>query len=184
MSKETILLSSRQCYEAYDDNSNEYDIGSYSELYNKGFREIYFSDTLWYDEKDYFHDYIRSEIASFEKRYRTTVTAIALVGVVGVWNGPFIGGKITSSESNPLDSMGDVDDVEVVKEDDGSIAILGHHHDGTHHMYLYFLTDSFMEKHSFTRRYYAVETLKLIRDKRKCLKLTKNGQSFYKTKED
>ena len=42
--------------------------------------------------------------------------------------------------------MGNVDNIEVNIEDNKTITILGHHHDGTHQMNIYFLTENKLNK--------------------------------------
>ena len=94
------------------------------------------------DDRDFFFEFLNELITNYEKRYRTEVIGLRLGGTVGRWNGNPIGGKIIAVDSNPIEQMGSVETVEVVVEDDGVITILGHHHDGTHRMNIYLLTEN------------------------------------------
>jgi len=110
---------------------------------------IEFDECSWFDEKSYFFDgMIYDAIKRYEHRYKTTVTNIALIGTVGLWHGNPSGGVIFDSSSNPLDMMGDVDEIEVIVYDDGRITLQGIHHDGRHVMEMYFLTESKLNKYA------------------------------------
>lgn len=94
-------------------------------------------------EMDYFTEFINSLKTAHEKRYGTQIVSIVMAGIVGTWRGQFIGGKVQSMDY-PL-SM-EVDSLEVVVEDDRSLLIKGIHHDGTHLMNLYLLTENQLKK--------------------------------------
>lgn len=83
---------------------------------------------------------------SNEKRYRTTVETIGLVGRVGLWNGSPVGGRLLRADRNPIEFMGDVDRVEATIEEDGTLAIRGYHHDGCHYMNIYLPTENKLKK--------------------------------------
>lgn len=93
---------------------------------------------LTHDHED-FMEMLGIQIERYEKRFRTTVESIALSGTLGFWDGRTVAGKLLSPKDNPLTRMGEVE-VKVELLDNGTIQILGHHHDGTHRMKLYLLT--------------------------------------------
>lgn len=150
----SIVLSTDWCYEApvdpeQDPNGEDFIVGSYSDLYDhpglENPSDISFSQSAWEDEKAYFGSFLADAISAYEKRYRTTVEMIALAGSVGLWNGSPIGGKFLNTDDNPLEHMGDVDDIDVYIADDHEVTLRGHHHDGTHRMCIYFLPTALYE---------------------------------------
>lgn len=145
--KRRIIISTDDCYEGRDINEDCLMISTYSDLYDNPEIDndsIEWSSDAWRDELDYFNDILKFEKEKFEKRYRTEVLELVLCGKMGLWNGSPVGGKLVNFK-NPI-SMGNVDSIDVTIEDDRTIIISGHHHDGTHHMCLYFLTASAMKR--------------------------------------
>ena len=183
MSLKTII-STRECYEGRDINEDSYQVGSYSELYDNPEIDtdtIEWSSDIWESETDYFNNVLEFEKNKYEKRYKTEVLELVLCGKVGLWNGSCVGGKLVSF-NNPI-SMGDVDDIEVTIEEDRTIVASGHHHDGSHHMFLYFLTESAMKKAGIfnTYEYYGADNFtaddyEAIFDKLNPVKLSKNNE--------
>ena len=143
------IINSENYYEGYDEKEECYIGGSYEELYNNENVDnstIGWVEYLWEEEKIYFNECIYSLKEQYEERYKTTVEKIVLCGKLGLWNGSPVGGKNISETSFILDNMGNVDNIEVNIEDDGTITILGYHHDGTHQMNIYFLTENKLNK--------------------------------------
>lgn len=145
------VMGTEFCYEATDylEDGEPTINGSYSDLSEiEGVEdtEIQFSESCWDSEKEYFEDFLNEVVRNYEKRYRTTITHFALAGTVGIWNGRPIGGRFIRVNENPLEKMGNVDDVEVYIEDDGEITILGHHHDGSHRMGIYLINEKLYDK--------------------------------------
>lgn len=143
------IFSTENCYEGFSKTEDSWVIGNYNELSSSDDIEqnsIQWSDVAYEDEKDYFMEMLRSLIEGYEKRYRTTVDYIALVGRVGLWNGSPIGGRILQVDDNPIEYMGEVDNIEVTVDEDGLITINGYHHDGCHQMNLYILTKNKLKK--------------------------------------
>src|SRR5699024_10513198 len=97
------------------------------ELYNDpniDLKTIEFDTCSWVDEKSYFFNgFLNDVIGQYESRYKTTITNIALIGSVGVWTGNHTGGIIFDVNTNPIDMMGEVDDIEIVAYEDGSIEL-------------------------------------------------------------
>ena len=144
-----VIMSTEYCYEGYHSEEDSYVIGSYSDLYSDDhidYDTIEFSQMDWEAEKNHFFNYLQKEMERYEKRYKTSVTHFALVGTVGRWNGSPIGGKLIDYNENPIDHMGRVDEIEVVLNEDKTFTILGHHHDGTHRMDIYFMTENKLNK--------------------------------------
>lgn len=143
------IMSTEWCYRGYSHKEECYVNGDYSGLYDA---EDVQDDTIewsldsWEDEKEYFLDYLRKEMAAYERRYRTTVTHIGMIGSVGVWTGNHVGGKLIRHDENPLDHMGRVDIVRVHLDSDNTLRIDGVHHDGTHCMTIHFLTENKLSK--------------------------------------
>lgn len=101
----------------------------------------------WEAEKEYFKEFLDNAIKAYERRYNTMVRHICLAGTVGRWNGNFTGGRHLDYNDNPIEYMGNVDDITVhVNVDTKVIEILGHHHDATHCMNIYIISDSLYEK--------------------------------------
>lgn len=147
--KMKTIFDTTNCYEGQSISEECWVIDSYHNLSsNKDIQEdtIAWSDTAYQDEKDYFMEFLQSLIKSYEKRYRTTVERIALVGRVGLWNGSPVGGRIIDIDDNPIEYMGNVDNVDVTVDEEGVITIHGHHHDGTHSMNIYLLTENKLQK--------------------------------------
>lgn len=143
------IINSKNYYQGYDEKENCYICGTYGDLYdndNIDNNSIEWDYSSWEEEKQYFNDCIYSLKEQYEKRYHTIVEEVVLCGKVGLWNGSPVGGKNVSETSFILDNIGDVDDIEVVIEDNGTITILGYHHDGTHKMNIYFLTENKLNK--------------------------------------
>lgn len=147
MSKE--LFNTEECFEGFNEKEDCYYTGSYSDLIkNDNIVEdtIEWSDMAYSDMKDHFMDYINSEIDSYEKRYKCNVTHIALIGTLGLWRGITIGGKIIRYNDNPLEHMGSMDKIGVKVDDNGNIYLLGSHHDDSHCMELFLMSENKMKK--------------------------------------
>lgn len=143
-----VLVSTNHCFSAVS-KEEAIVVGDYSFLSNKGFKteEINFDEFEWEAQREEFQMFLDEKIKKYEKQYKTLVSAIALVGQVGRWNGNFIGGRFIPLNDDPLDYMGDdIEDIEVKIADDGEILIYGHHHDGTHIMSIYLLTERMLER--------------------------------------
>ena len=143
------IINSENYCEGYDEKEKCYIEGSYEELYNNENVDnstIGWDYSTWEEEKQYFNDCIYSLKKQYEKRYNTTVEEVVLCGKLGLWHSSPVGGKNILSNNLILDNIGDVDDIEVNIEDDGTITILGYHHDGTHQMNIYFLTENKLNK--------------------------------------
>lgn len=185
MSLKTII-STRECYEGKNMNEGLYEIGTFSELYDNieiDTDTIEFSSDAWESEINFFNNVLTFEKEKFEKRYNTEVLELVLCGKVGLWNGSCVGGKLVSFD-NPI-SMRDVEDVDVTIEEDRTIVISGHHHDGSHHMLLYFLTEGTMKKAGIfnTYEYYGADNFtandyEAIFDKLNPVKLSKNNEYY------
>lgn len=145
-----VLFDSENCYEAKVIEGDYYVIDDYSSLTeNEEIDQstIEWSQLIYDEERNYFHQYLQEVIQAYEKRYKTFVYAIAIAGRVGLWNGSPIGGRFINSDQNPLNYMGDVDAIDVkVDEEDGEIYLYGHHHDGTHIMQIYLMTENKLRK--------------------------------------
>lgn len=143
------IINSENYYQGYDKKEKCYIDGSYEDLYennNVDNNSIEWGYSIWEEEKQYFNDCIYSLKKQYEKRYNTTVKEVVLCGKLGLWHSSPIGGKNVSETSFILDNMGNVDNIEVNIEDNKTITILGHHHDGTHQMNIYFLTENKLNK--------------------------------------
>lgn len=138
----TIIISTENCQEAYNTKEECWYVGNeFTEEDGFDMDTVTASQSAWDDEKDYFMGLLNEVISAHEKRYGTDIVKIALAGRMGLWDGNPIGGRLIRYDENPLEKMGNVDTVEVSKEDDGTITILGRHHDGTHRMHLYLLSE-------------------------------------------
>jgi hypothetical protein len=179
------IFNTKNCYEGVLASNNEYMAGNISELYQSEKIKpdtISWSHTIYECEKDYFMECLQSLIQAYEKRYRTTVDSIGLVGRVGHWNGSPVGGRIIDVNQNPIEFMGSVDDVEVTVDKDGVIRIHGYHHDGSHCMNLYLLTENKLRK--VTPDYlqygdYNYRDMEVIYEQLKPLKMGKIGVEYY-----
>lgn len=143
------IINSENYFMGFDNLEKCFVCGSYNELYeneNIDNFTIEWDGDSWDSEKKYFNDCIEDLKTQYEKRYHTTVEKVVLCGKLGLWNGSPVGGKNVSKTSFILDNIGDVDDIEVNIEDNGTITIVGSHHDGTHRMNIYFLTENKLNK--------------------------------------
>lgn len=132
----------------------------------------------WEAEKSYFMDYLQKEIESYERRYNTSVRYICLAGRVGRWNGTFVGGRQLNYDNNPLECMGNVDDITVSIDDNRFIDIRGHHHDGTHVMNIYLISDGLYEKWDAKGYMDTPEFYEWLVDNRKPLRLKKKNDYY------
>lgn len=142
--KKHIIMGTDQCYEGFNNEEECTQIDSRENLYNEinvDDSSIEFSSDSWKDEKDYFFSMLDEEVTNYEKRYKTTIKGIALIGTVGVWTGKHKGGKVYDIDNMKSILEMDVDDIDVSLED-RAIVIGGHHHDGSHYMKIHFITDN------------------------------------------
>lgn len=134
-------------------------------------------DRLPYVETDIFFELERENVIylleslmeRYEKRYGCSGTFYQC-GSVGVWNGTFVGGKKINNYEDVFSV--DCDDIRVYAESDGTLTFSYHHHDGSHYMNLYILSDSVEEKRF---GYYAdeLEVVQWLVENRKPLKVKK-----------
>jgi len=115
-------------------------------LSSEDYQDTQFHEDAWVASKQYFGEFVQSLVSAHEKRYNSSTSYIALAGTVSLWKGGLTGGRVLNFDQNPLDCMGEVDEIDVIVEDDGTLTIRGYHHDGVHHMHLYIITDSAIEK--------------------------------------
>ncbi|AJD93266.1 hypothetical protein JMA_39480 (plasmid) [Jeotgalibacillus malaysiensis] len=137
-----ILVSSANCEEAFSPSEGHWVMGGNLAMEPDVDPEtIRFSEEAWNDEKMYFMEKIQEAIQAHEKRYKTNIVKISLTGKLGLWNGNPVAGNLFNPNENPLEKMGNVDEISVERAEDGTITILGHHHDGTHRMHVYLLSE-------------------------------------------
>lgn len=141
------IISTLDCYEAFHIEEQSWIIGdSFTKEAGFDMTTVQWSQSAWEDEKNYFSELLNGAISAHEKRYGTDIVHIALAGKVGLWNRTPIGGRLLKADANPIDYIGQVDAISVVQEDDGVITINGHHHDGTHRMRVYLLSENMLNK--------------------------------------
>ena len=180
------LLNSEDCFEAHNPKEDCWVIGDYYSLSEKNSDvdsdTIQFAQYYWEDEVEHFYSFVYSEKEKYEKRYKTEIIGLALSGRVGLWDGSPVGGKIV--DFNNIFQM-DVDDIDVTVEEGDIICINGHHHDGCHHMNLYFLTESNMKKSKIWKTYnyggfgeFEGDEIEQIYDNLTPLKLPKNCKYY------
>lgn len=179
------IFTTEGCFRAYSEKDDCFMTGDASGLLEM---ESIDSSTLewcqdtYENEMSYFMSFMNAMIEAYEKRYRTTVVNIALAGRIGLWNENPIGGKIINATGNPLEHMGRVDTVEVEVDEEGLITINGHHHDGTHRMNIFLLTENKLKKVSPNFLEYGefdVEDIESIYEKSAPLKMNNTGVGFY-----
>lgn len=179
------IFDTKNCYEGLSKSEGEWVIGDSYDLSNNPDVEtetIAWSAMTYEDEKNYFMEFLQNLIQNYEKQYRTTVECIGLVGRVGLWNGSPVGGRILNVDSNPIECMGQVDDVDVTVDEEGIITINGHHHDGSHRMNLYLLTKNKLRKVAPNYLHYgdySYHEMENIYDNLKPLKAGKVGIQYY-----
>lgn len=142
-----IVVSSTNCEEAFSPLEGYWVVGGNLAMEPDVDQEtIRWSAEAWNDEKTYFMGKIQEAIEAHENRYGTDIVKISLAGKLGLWDGNPVGGNLFNYNENPLEKMGDVDEVSVERAEDGTITILGHHHDGTHRMHVYLLSEQMLDK--------------------------------------
>lgn len=95
---------------------------------------------------DDFNGLINSEIKKYEKRYKSKVILVLVAGRLGLWNGNPFGGKLVHP-SRVLSTFSSCDTIEIVKNTvNGELTLLGYHHDGTHNMKMYLISESRAER--------------------------------------
>ena len=179
------LLNSLECYEGYDVEDECWIGGTYEYLEendNIDNDTIDYSQSYWEDVASYFYYFVKAEKDKYEKKYNTEVIALSLCGEIGLWHSSPIGGMVVDFD-NIFDM--DIDEVEVFVTKDDIIEIHGHHHDGTHKLNLFFLTESNMRKAGVWKRYdllgfrdFRGEEFKKIYSSLAPLKLTSDNE-FY-----
>ena len=150
------IINMDDCYmglekEKNKDGSFNAQLGSYSELSDNpkiDINSIEFDGGTWIEETEYFKEYLNSEIEKYEKKYKTEVVEIALCGSLSFWNGTCIGGKIVTTE-NILNSS--CEKVRVFIDDNKDLNIELVHHDGTHIMGIYFLTENKLKNNPYSK---------------------------------
>lgn len=141
------FISTDNCQEAFNIKEQSWILGDgFTEEAGFDMTTVQWSESAWEDEKNYFSELLTGAISAHEKRYGTDIVHIALAGRVGLWNRTPIGGLLLKADANPIDYMGQVDAISVVQEDNGVITINGHHHDGTHRMHVYLLSENMLNK--------------------------------------
>lgn len=141
------IISTENCQEAYNTVEQCWNVGNgFTEEDGFDMETVQWSQSAWDDEKMYFMEMMDNAILSHEKRYGTDIVRIALAGTVGLWNRSPIGGRLLPLDANPLEHMGSVDDISVVQDENGVVTIKGHHHDGTHRMQVYLLSENMLDK--------------------------------------
>ena len=178
------IISTRDCYEAFNKKEDAWVIGNgFTEEEGFDLDTVAWSEQGWDDEKSYFMEFLNEQIKAYEKRYNTTVEKIALAGHVGLWNGSPVGGTAFDVENNPLERMGNVDDVEVSVLEDNTIELSGHHHDGSHRMNIYFLTGNKLNQldREWNSSYFDFDYshFEFIYENFKPLTLTKAGRCYF-----
>lgn len=178
------IVSTEKCYEGYNEAKDEWVGGDYLSLVYDQCKDIEFSQTQWETEMEYFEEFLKENVKSFEKRFKTEVLEIALCGKVGLWNHSPIGGKIVE-DFNVFNFGDSVDSIDVSIEDDYTITVQGYHHDGTHNMGIYFITKSVLKDTGYKGAYEREGTSALDADffeklyqKRKAIKLPKKNGFF------
>lgn len=179
------LLKSSDCYEGYNESNDSWITGTYQYLLAHDEIDedtIEFSQLYWEDISSHFYYFLESEKNKYEKRYNTEIIALVLCGEIGLWHSSPIGGMIVDFDS--IFNI-DVDDIEVFINKDDTLEIHAYHHDGTHKLNLFFLTESSMKKAGVWKRYNSLgfkdfrgEEFKKIYDSLTPLKLTKDNK-FY-----
>lgn len=135
--------------------------------------------TEWEHVKQMFSEFLQAEIAHYERVHRTQVFHICLAGTVGRWNGKFVGGKHLNFDANPLDCMGNVDDITVQVDEQRVIDILGHHHDSTHSMNIYLISDSLYNRWDNKGYFDTPEFYEWLVENRRPVRLRK-ANNYYK----
>lgn len=144
-----VIITTDYCYEGYDTVEECYVIDTYSNLSdNENIQEssIEWSSETWDDEKDYFKSFIEDEIKKKEKSSGSNVVALGQIGRVGLWNGSPTGGRVYDTDQIKKLLEMDVDTIEVTVDENNIITIEGHHHDGTHRMNIYLITEKELKK--------------------------------------
>ena len=154
MQKEITLFNSNNHYEGYNTKEDCYYIDDEFSLLNNpdiDDNSITFNGESCDESLDYFNSFLIFLKKSYEKRYKTIVEELALVGRVGRWNGKSIGGAIRSFD-NPI-PRGDWDSCEIMIDEEGCLFVRGYHHDNSDWMLFYFLTESNMKKAGIFNKY-------------------------------
>lgn len=106
--------------------------------------ERFMDDTGDWEIVDVAIDEVVQSLEKFRERFEmrhNTIVCIVLAGLVGTWRGTFRGGKVVSSFREIFQVFSGCHFVKMFVEDK-EICIEGAHHDGTHRMKLYFITEN------------------------------------------
>jgi hypothetical protein len=123
-------------------------------------REYFFNDEFaWEVDKE---DWDLNILPMIKEQ--TVNDIVILSGSIGLWHGNYSGGKVVDV-NDLLDSMGDVDVVELhCDKNTDQLYLEGHHHDGTHSMYLYTIPKEQDKQLEFLNALGVIEWLNSIYD--------------------
>lgn len=153
MTKEIELLSSEDYYSGYNRKEEYYEVDSRDALYDNpdiDDNTIDWSQDSFNEALDYFTSFLNSLKKAYEKRYKTTVLDLALIGRAGRWSGPTLCGTVVDFD-NPVPTAWD--DLSIMIDEQGYLFIRGYHHDGRDWMMFYFLTESNMRRAGVFNKY-------------------------------
>lgn len=140
------IIDSDKCYIGRTKDS--YELGCYGDLYDSeevDNSSIEFDTDNWNCEQRFFLKVLKDSITKFEKRYKTIVQGIALVGKIGTWKGKFTGGKIIDIDNidNFFSELGQYDELTINADTETDTMLLNiYHHDGTHILFIHLLTEN------------------------------------------
>lgn len=110
--------------------------------------------------RDELNWYIEKEISKYEKRYKTKIVGLLIAGKVGLWSGDKFGGKFVSPKQGVSSSMGSCDVIELYKnKETNEYLLVGKHHDGTHQMKIYLVSESKAKRHDLNIRYSTMDAV-------------------------
>lgn len=175
------IMSTEHCLTAYNMEEKCWEVGNdFTEEEGFDLSTVKWCADAWKDEKEYFSSFLNAQIKDFEKRHHTKVESLSITGRAERWDGRVTTGRLIQVNQNPLEYLGDVNDVEVKVLEDDTIQLWGRHNDGTHQMNLYFLTArKLRELDSEKPEVYSESRYQYIHENFEPLKLTKSGRAYF-----
>lgn len=179
----TEILRMSECYEGKDPAEGCWVFGDEGTLISDGLTDVEWSQDHWDEVSGEFFLNLQEDIERYEKRYRTTVEKIAMVGRLGLWHGRPIGGTMLSKKVNPLNKLSDMNEIVVRINNDHQFEISGSHHDGTHEFQLYFITPGIAKRNNIDMHNPIAHDMELIFNRLKPFKLSTHSLEYYGIKQ-
>lgn len=144
--KKNFELIGDNNYMGYNPELDDFEYGTYEELIEHQCTNISFDLEEYESDIDNFMDYLQKMVKRYEKREKTDVLEVVFCGNFNTWNKHCYAGRVVDiNDSNTLFSP-DCSTTAYVEKDTNEIIVKFAHHDDTHYMNLYFITEPVLKE--------------------------------------